>query len=92
MGIAHDFGQFGMHNTNQRLPWRKRTDHFFANGLFLDGSNELLDHRQGHIGLQQGHAHFAQGIGDIGFSQSSLALQRLHDAGKAVGQVIEHVT
>jgi hypothetical protein len=36
-------------------------------------------------------ANFAQGIGDIGFGQARFTAQRLHDAGKALGQVVEHL-
>ena len=90
MGIAHDPGQFAMDDTNQRLTGTERADDLFANRLLPDRSNELLDHGQGDVGLEQRHANLTQGIGDVGFGQASFAFQRLHDAGKAIGQVIEH--
>ena len=90
MRVTHQAGQFGMHDADQGLPGTQRADDFLADRLFLDGGNELLDHRQGDVGLEQRHADFAQGIGNIGFSQAGFALERLHDAGKAIGQVIEH--
>ena len=89
--IAHQAGQFAVHDANQRLPRIERTNDFLADSLVLDGGDEILDHRQGDVGLEQRHAYFAQGIGDVGFSQSGFALERLHDAGQARGQVVEHV-
>ena len=91
VGIPHDLGQFGMHDANQCLPGIERTNHLLAHRLFLDGGDKVLDHRQRNVSFEQCHTHFAQGIGDIGFGQASFALQRLHDARKACGQVVEHV-
>src|SRR6218665_2274226 len=49
----------------QRLPGRERAHHFLAQRLVLDARDEVAHHRQGHVGLQQGHAHLAQHVGDI---------------------------
>ena len=65
-------------------------DDLLADSFLLDGGDEILDHRKRHVGLEQGHSDFAQGLGDVGFGQARFTLERLHDAGKAGGQVIEH--
>ena len=80
-----------MHDADQRLPRIQRADDLLSDRLFLDGGDEVLDHRQGDIGLKQGHANLTQRIGNVGFGQAGFALERLHDAGKACGQVVEHV-
>jgi ABC-type uncharacterized transport system permease subunit len=56
----------------------------------LTRGDEVLDHRQRDVGFEQGHAHLAQGVGDVGLGQACFTAQRLHDAGKALGQVVEH--
>ena len=38
-----------------------------------------------------GEAHLAQSIADIGLGQACFAAQGLHDAGKTLGQVVEHL-
>ncbi len=88
--IAHDSGELAMNDANQGLARAQRADDLLANCLLPDRRDEVLDHRQGDIGLEQRHAHLAQGVVDVGFGQTRFALERLHDAGKAVGQVIEH--
>ena len=80
-----------MNNANQRLPGTQGTDHLFTNRLFLYRSNERLDSRQRHIGLEQRKADFAQSIRDVVLGQPRFTTKRLHYAGKALGQVIEHL-
>jgi hypothetical protein len=49
--------------------------HFLAQGLDLDLLHELAYHRQGHVRLQQRHAHFPQGFADILLGDASLPAQ-----------------
>ena len=77
-----------MHDADQRLAGCQRTDHFLAERLFLDAGNEVLDHRQRDIGFQQGHAHFAQHVGNIFVGQSGLSAQVFYDPAKTLGKVI----
>ena len=85
---AHQARQFALHHAHQGLAWRKAADHLLAHGLFPDGGDEILHHRQGDVGLEQGHAHLAQRIANIGLGQARLAAQGLDDPGQTVGQVI----
>ena len=80
-----------MHDADQCLPGGERTDHLLADRLLAHGSDEVLDHRQGHVGFEQRHAHFAQGIGDVVFGQSCLTAQRLDDAAQTLREVVEHL-
>ncbi len=44
---------------------------------FFDLRDEILDHRQGHVGFEQRHAHIAQRVLNIFFGQPRLAAQVL---------------
>jgi hypothetical protein len=85
---AHDGGQFALHHADQRLARRQRGNHFLAQRLFFDAGDEFAHGRQGNVGLQQRHAHFAQHFGGVGFGQAGLAAHGLDDLGKALGQII----
>ena len=87
---AHELGQFAMHHADQRLAGSERADHLLPHRLFLDAGDEVLDHRQRDIGLQQRHAHLAQHVGDVVLGQARLAAQGLDDAAEPLGQVVEH--
>jgi hypothetical protein len=69
-------------------PGRQRADDFLAQRLFLDAGDEVLDHRQRDVGFEQGHAHFAQHVGDVVLGQAGLAAQVLDDAAEALGEVV----
>ena len=55
----------------------ERTQYFRTDGLFFDPGDEILDHRQNRIGLQQGRADFPQGIPDVLVGEAGLAAQSL---------------
>ena len=44
-----------------------RLNNFFAQGLSLDRFDEILGDLEVHVGLQQCHAHIAQGLRDVAF-------------------------
>jgi uncharacterized protein YfiM (DUF2279 family) len=62
-------------------PGRERSHHFLAERFVLDPGNEVAHHRQGHVGLQQRHAHLAQHVLHIGFGDAGLASHFLDEAG-----------
>ena len=67
------------------LGGRKRGQHFFALGLFLDGLDELLDDAEMDVGLEQRHANLAQrGIHIFG-RQFAFAAQVFEDPLQLVG-------
>ena len=53
-------------------------------------ADELLDHRQGDVGLEQRDADLARGGVDVGLGELALAPQVLEGVGKAVGESGEH--
>ena len=53
-----------------------------------DALDELAHHRQRHVRLQQGHAHFAQHVGNIVVGQEGLAAQVFYDTAETLGKII----
>jgi hypothetical protein len=79
-----------MHDADDRLTWRQAADDFLSQRLVTNSSDKVTHHRQCNVGLEQGHAHFAQSILDVVFTDASFAAQRFEDTGKPRRQVIEH--
>ena len=79
--LAHGGGQFAVDDRHQHLTGRERAHHLFAQGFFFDPGNKVAHHRQGHIGLQQGHAHLAHHLADVVFGDAGLAPHGFDDAG-----------
>ena len=46
-----------------------RPQHVLARGQVTRLGDEVLDRRQGHVGVEQGQAHLAQGLVDVGGRQ-----------------------
>ncbi|MCY1174563.1 hypothetical protein D9M73_147700 [compost metagenome] len=82
VGRAHQAFQLGLDDLHEGLARRQAARHLGADSAFLDRIDEVLDHRQGDVGFEQRHAHFAQGVFDVVFSQLGLAgdmAQRLRE-------------
>jgi hypothetical protein len=56
-----------------------RADHRLARGLFLGLGDEIADHRQGDVGLEQGDAHLAQGLIDVLLGQHATTAETVED-------------
>ena len=82
--------QLVVDDLDERLARVKAFQHLLTEGLFLDLLHELLDHRQGHVGLQQRLAHLAQGVADIVFGELPLAGQAFQRLTQAVREILEH--
>ena len=91
MAATHEVGEFPVHDTDQGLARSQRADDLLADGLGPNLRDEVLDHRQSDVGLQQRHAHLAQCLLDIVLGQAGLATQFLDDTGEALGKVVQHV-
>ena len=72
------------------LAGRDAGQHFLADGAFADVGDEVLHHGQGDVGVQQGEADLAQGVGDVGLVQRAAAAQAVEDAGETAGKAFEH--
>ena len=84
--LAHGGGQFAVDDADQRLARLERAQHFLAQRLFLDAGDEVAHHRQRDVGLEQGHAHFAQHVLHVVFGDAGLAAHLLDEAGEFVGE------
>ncbi len=68
-----------------RLLWISRPD---RSGL--DRVDELLDHRQGDVRLEQRHADLPQRVADVLLGEAAAATQAIDDGGKTGGELVEH--
>jgi hypothetical protein len=67
-----------------------RADDVLARGAFGGEGDEVLDDRQGDVGLEQGHAHFAHRLGDVLFGQGAAAGDPVENACQPLVQSLEH--
>ena len=63
-----------------------RLEHVLAHGLFLHLGDEVLGDAEFDIGLQQGDADFAQGVGDVFFRDAAHAAEVAEGFVEAVGE------
>ena len=68
----------------------QRAADLLAAGPLLDRVDELLDHGQRDVGLEQRDPDLARGRVDVGLGEPSLAAQVLEGVGEAVGECGEH--
>ncbi|MNY18512.1 hypothetical protein D3C86_1518930 [compost metagenome] len=90
VGGAHQAFELGLDNFHERLARRQAARHFGADSALLDLVDEVLDHRQGDVGFEQSHTHFAQRIFNVVFGQLGLASHMAQRLRKTVGQVFKH--
>jgi hypothetical protein len=88
---AEDPDQVIVDDLDHHLPGRDRPQHLLADRLLADPVDEGLDHRQRHVGLEQGDAHLAQRGHHVGLGQRAAPLQPIEDLSQPVGQPVEHV-
>ena len=84
--LAHGGGQFAVDDADQRLPGLERAQHFLAQRLLFDAGNEVAHHGQRHVSFEQGHAHLAQHVRDVGLGDAGLATHLLDEAREFVGK------
>ena len=90
VGRAHQAFEFGLDDLHKGLARRQAAGHFSADRTLLDGVDEILDHRQGNVGFQQCHAHFAQGVFNIVLGQLGLAGDMAQRLRETVSQIFKH--
>ena len=61
-----------------------------AAGALLDRRDEVLDHGQRDVGLEQGEPDLARGGVDVGLGEPALAAEVLEGVGEAIGERGEH--
>ena len=74
---AQDLDQFIVNDLDYLLRRRERRHYFLANRFCLDLVNELLDHFEVDVRLQQRHADFLKRLLDVFLAQLALAAQVL---------------
>ena len=75
---GHEAHQLPMHHAHQGLPGSEASHHLLAYGLFAHLGHKLLNHRQGHVGIEQGQPNLAQHLLGVGLGNPSLPLHGLH--------------
>ncbi len=89
--LAHHAHEFVVDDLDERLARRQALVDFLADDACLHAVDEVLDHRQRHVGLEQRHPHLPQRVADVLFGEAAAAAQALDDGGKAGGKLVEHV-
>ena len=90
VGRPHQLLELGANDLHERLSRGQALRDLGTDGALLDLVDEVLDHRQGHVGLEQGHAHFAQSVLDVVLGQLGLAGDMAKRLREAVCKVFEH--
>jgi hypothetical protein len=90
LAAPHDADEFVVDDLDQRLARRDAAHDLAPEGALACLLDELLDHRQGHVGLEQRHADLAHGGADIILGQAALAADILEGATEALGETVEH--
>jgi hypothetical protein len=72
------------------LAGRDRSEHLLADRLLGRLVDELADHRQSDVGLEQSDPDFAHRGADVGLGQRAAAAKPIEDGAKAVAQTVEH--
>ena len=88
---AEDGDELLVDDLDDLLGGVQRLADLLAAGPLLDRSDELLDHRQRDVGLEQGDAHFAHRLVDISLRQRTAPGQLVEDAAESFLQLLEHV-
>ena len=88
--FAQQLDQLVAHNLDDLLGGRERGQHFGAHGLGADVLDQVADDVEVDVGLEQRHADFAQGFGDVFFGQRALAAEVLEGALQFVCKVLKH--
>ncbi len=78
------------HDLDHLVGGLDRADDVLAGGAFLGLGDEVPDHRQGDVGLEQRHAHFAQGFVDVLLRQHAPAGQPVEYARQPFTKGLEH--
>ncbi|MNQ65492.1 hypothetical protein D3C85_799480 [compost metagenome] len=73
VGGAHQLHQLGLDDLHEGLAGGQALGHLGTDRAVLDLVDEVLHYRQGDVGLEQGHAHLAQGVLDVVLGQLGLA-------------------
>ena len=96
--VELELGLLGAEHLDQRvvddlddlLAGRDRAQHLLADRLLGRLVDELADHRQRDVGLEQGDPDLAHRRAHVGLVQRAAAAQAVEDAAQAIAQAFEH--
>src|SRR3569832_2478700 len=89
-GTAHELDELLVNDADEHQTRRKAGRDLGAQCLGLDGLYKGLNDRKRYVRLEQGDAHFAHGLPDVVFGDSTPAPQVFDGLGEASGQIVEH--
>ena len=72
------------------LGGREGGEDLCADGFLADVLDEVADDVEIDVGFEEGYADFAQGVGDVFFSERALAAEGLEGTLEFVGEVFKH--
>ena len=75
VGRAEQLDEFVMDDFDDLLAGLDALDDFDADGFGFDALDEIARDLEVHVGFEQGHAHFAQRVGDVALGDFSEAAQ-----------------
>ena len=87
---AQQVHQFVVQDLDHHLARGQGLEHVGPDRLFLDGIDEVLDGLEVHVGGEQSHPDFPEGLGHVLFGQLGLAAQALENAFELIGKLFEH--
>ncbi len=90
VGAAHGALELHLHDTQEGLSGAEAFHDLLPQRPFAHLLHEILDHRQRHIRLEQGLAHFAQRILDVFLVQGRLAGNTAQRFRQAFAEILEH--
>jgi len=88
--LAQQRDQLVAHDLDHLFGGRKRRKHLGANGFHADLFNQIPSHVEVDVGLEQGHADFAQSLGDVFFAERTLAAKGFKGTLEFVCKVFKH--
>src|SRR5205823_3188607 len=87
---AEQLDHFVVDDFDDLLPGLDALNDLLAEGLFLDALDEVAGDLEIHVGVQQGHSHLAQRVGDVGIRDFSQAAQVSENVLELAAERIEH--
>ena len=88
--FAQDVDEFVVDDLYDLLGGRERGRDFFAEGAGADVLDELVDDGEVDVGLEEGEADLAEGVGDVLVGDGALAAEGLEGTLEFVAEVFKH--
>jgi len=88
--FAEDVDEFVVDDLYDLLGGRERCRDFFADGAGADVLHEVGDDVEVNVGLEEGEADLAEGVGDVFVGDGALAAEGLEGTLEFVAEVFKH--